>query len=332
MYSGHGRLEDLHGVLDGEGIDVFVASASFEERCLSIVRSLGPIKIARAVVGVNRAYREAIGENLQLMEDALDGRGERLYVHSDRPVESAGNIGSTVVQWFAGAPKRVVVDITTFTRETLLMLLDCICRRKREADKVLLAYASASDYSVGNPSNEKWLSKGIRDVRSVLGFPGSMAPSKPVHLLVMVGFEDERALELVRICEPAFVSLGVADIADQGAKPHRATNRSRLERLRRRLEGRVRGVSAFGFRAYDPAATKAALRRQMAEFEGCNAVLVPMNTKISTVGAMLLAQEDERVQICYAPANFYNILRYSTPGSDYYLFEPWAQEFGEEDR
>lgn len=321
MNSQHGQLERLQCALGGDKIDVFVTAASFEERCLSILTSLGPIEIERNVVGVNQAYMEAIGHNLRRMEEVLGARGERLYVHSDKPLESARSIEEKVGRCLDGEPKRVLVDITAFTRETLLMLLECIVRRRRAADTVLLAYANAREYSVGDPSDEKWLSRGIRDVRTVLGFPGIMAPSRPVHLIVMVGFEEERALELVKICEPAFVSLGVADIADEGAKSHQSTNLSRLERLRGHLRGRVRAVSTFGFRAYDASATKAALERQMEAFKACNSVLVPMNTKISTVGALLLALEDERVQICYAPANVYNIDGYSSPGSEYYLFD-----------
>lgn len=321
MNSQRGRLERLQFALGGEKIDVLVAAASFEERCLSITTNVGSVTVERGVVSVNRAHKEALGHNLREMERLLGSRSERLYVHSDHPLESARSIEKTVERCLHGAPKRVLVDITAFTRETLLMLLECIVRRKRVVDTVLLAYANAREYSVGDPSEQKWLSRGIRDVRTVLGFPGMMAPSKPVHLIVMVGFEEERALELVKICEPAFVSLGVADIADEGAKLHQVTNLSRLERLRGHLQGRVRGLSTFEFRAYDACATKAALERQIKEFEACNSVLVPMNTKISTVGALLFALEDGRVQICYAPANVYNIVGYSSPGSEYYLFD-----------
>ena len=325
MNSRHGPLGQLQYVLGDDRVDVFVGAASFEQRCLSIARSLGPIEVGRAIVGVNQAYLESIEGNLLALEERFSGRTERLYVHSDKPLVSAKNIGAAVASCLKGAPKRIVVDITTFTRETLLMLLERMFRDRRDGDRVKLVYASAGEYSVGDSREEKWLSKGIRDVRTVLGFPGVMAPSRPVHLIVMVGFEDDRALELVRICEPAFVSLGVADIADEAARPHQATNLYRLERLREGLEGRLLGVATFGFRAYDAEATKAALAQQMEKFEECNAVLVPMNTKISTVGALLLALEDERVQICYAPASVYNIGRYSTPGHEYYLFEPWVQ-------
>ena len=47
-----------------------------------------------------------------------------------------------------------------------------------------------------------------------------------------------------------------------------------------------------------------------------------MNTKMSTVGSLLLALENETVQLCYAPANVYNVERYADPDDDYYLLVP----------
>ena len=320
MRTERGRLAALSSGLGRRSVDVFFGSASFETRCMSVVRSLDPERIGRAIVGFNVTYAEAVRRHVASIQEHLGGRAETLKLYSDDPVLSAGNIAGVVSDALSGGPECIVVDITTFTRETLLMVLDCVERNRPRETEVLLVYAHAKEYSVGDPPREKWLSKGIRDVRSVLGFPGRMAPSRPIHLIVMVGFEGDRALELVRICEPSFVSLGVADVKDLGARPHEAANVWRVDRLRAELRGRVRGLDTFSFRAYDAVATKRALARQIGRYPECNVVVVPMNTKISTVGTMLLAYEHEAVQICYAPAVVYNTERYSTPGSDYYLF------------
>ena len=324
MRTRHGQLVNLHRDLGGGPIDIFIGSASFERRSLSVPTNLEGGRVEKVVIGVNLTYLDAVKRHFEEMRIHFGSRVEKLELFAEDPVKSAGNISACVGASLTGPPKRMVVDITTFTRETLLMLLDCLVRRKRSGDDVLLVYAHAEEYSVGAAAENKWLSRGIRDVRSVLGFPGIMAPSRPTHLIVMVGFEDERTVDLVEICEPSFVSLGVADEEEGGAKPHQLTHVGRVQRLRKHLHGRLRGVETFTFRAYDAWATASALARQSQVFGGCNVVLVPMNTKISTVGALLFAHGDEAVQICYAPANTYNMERYSEPGADYYVFSPWV--------
>ena len=57
-----------------------------------------------------------------------------------------------------------------------------------------------------------------------------------------------------------------------------------------------------------------------AAVSGHNALIAPMNTKISTVGAALLAMEDDTIQLCYATAHQYNEKGYSTPGQECYYF------------
>ena len=42
-----------------------------------------------------------------------------------------------------------------------------------------------------------------------------------------------------------------------------------------------------------------------------------MNTKISTLGAAMVALEDESIQVCYAQADVYNANNYSTPGGTF---------------
>lgn len=168
-----------------------------------------------------------------------------------------------------------------------------------------------------DPPDKKWLSKGLKQVRTVLGYPGILSPSKRSHLIVLVGFEDERAVELIRECEPSMVSLGKGDASEEGTAPHQEANTYSFNRIKH-LVGEV---NCFEFKAYDAVATMTALREQAQLHADCNVTIAPMNTKISTLGAALLALEDERIQLCYAPPNIYNASKYSLPDDDYYMFE-----------
>ena len=313
-----GRLAGLREALGDAPTDVFIGSASFEARCLSVLRHLPPTAVPLAVIANNTTYRDVIVDNLKRMHDEFDGQITELTVRSDDPVYSAENIIAVLNDVVVGSPKRFLFDVTAFTRETLLMLLFFLVRKLRTVDNVRFVYTNAKEYSVGDSPEHKWLSKGVREVRSVIGYPGRISPTLPTHLIVLVGFEYERALELARLCEPSTVSLGISDASEQGTAPHHKVNQRIHSELRRTLAH----VSTFVFKAYDVDGTREALLRQVQTQTNVNTVIAPLNTKISTVGAALLALQDDTVQLCYAPANLYNVRNYSAPGDDYYLFGP----------
>ena len=131
---------------------------------------------------------------------------------------------------------------------------------------------------MGADGSEKWLSSGIREVRSVLGYPGELLPSRKNHLIVLTGFEDVRALRLVAECEPSALSLGVADPRDRDTAEHQRINEAR----RRRVENIVGRAVLFSFSAYDPLRTCEAIERRMEQEGRMNTMVAPMNTKIST--------------------------------------------------
>ena len=320
METRRGLLKDLAEDLSDTTIDIFIGSASFEARSMSVLRHLERVPIGLAIIGNNTTYRDAVGHNLASIHKDFSGRITDLIVCSDDPALSAEHILTAVRQGLSGPGKSIVVDITTFTRETLLMLLFCLAQEMRYEDRIRFVYASAKEYSVGDGSEHKWLSKGIREVRSVIGYPGRLYPGLRTHLIVLVGFEYQRALDLVRLCEPTVVSLGVSDRTEKGTLPHHETNLRIHTELRRNL-GRV---ETFTFRTYDVDATKIALSQQIRNHSGYNTVIAPLNTKTSTLGAGLLGLKDETLQLCYAPANLYNVKGYSVPGDDYYLFSPVA--------
>lgn len=312
-----GKLNELVDVLPGGKVDLLICCASFEERSLSIPKAVGVDRAGAAIIAVNETYMGAVREGLTKLETIFSSKSQRLIVSSTDPIKSADNIAQTIGPCLAGPPVRILLDITTFTRESLLILLAYFRRSLRACDKLYLAYAHAADYSIGDPVESKWLSKGVLDIRSVLAFPGMMVPSKKTHMIILVGFEDDRALEMIRNSEPSFISLGLGDERDEGTTPHQPTNEHRFKKLRSILGH----VDEFRFQAYDPMATKTALEAQAALHPECNVLVAPMNTKISTVGAAIFAFENPDVQLCYATTLVYNVANYSSPGKDYYLFE-----------
>jgi hypothetical protein len=300
----------------GDAIDLFVCCASFEVRCLSVARHLNCDNVGRVVIARNEPFANASGTNFRELSALFGTKASLLSVSSDDPVSTADNFVSALREQDLGAARHIVVDITTFTHEMLLILYQVGDAFFRSTDTVDFVYAPAADYSLGDPPEKKWLSKGIREVRSVMGFPGKLLPSQSAHLIILGGFEEFRALALIRELEPSLVSVGYGDRNEQSTGPHQETNEVKVRRLR----SLVGDVHNFVFSCYDPVSACETLTALVATSPGYNTVLAPMNTKLSTLGAARFATLNEQVQVCYAQPEIYNYSAYSKPGTEYYSY------------
>ena len=218
---------------------------------------------------------------------------------------------------FQNSPITHVVDITTFTHEALLIFLRLLQNQVNAASTRLIAvYNLATEYSTGSLVHEKWLTKGVKEVRSVLGYPGIIVPTRKVHLIVLSGLETERAAKLIEMCEPTLLAVGWGE-------PYASLRDHSLETFKtfhRHLVDKYKGVSQFKFSCLDPIITKQAIKELVAESPEYNVIIAPMNTKVSTVG-VALAFENERIQLCYAAVEQYNRDSYSKPSDACFMFE-----------
>lgn len=313
----NGTLNTLNDHIGREPIDAFICCASFEERSKSIAECIDPQIIQRTWIAYNRDFWTFTQENVEAIKSRFSEHHTLLELDTTDPLLTADQIARSLADLCtSGSSKRILVDITSFTRESLLILLRFLNDRQLAGETLEFLYANARDYSVGDSSEKKWLSKGNQDIRSVLGYPGILVPSKQNHLIVLLGFEDERALSLIRDCEPSRISIGIGGETEWETKLHHETNMARLQRLRSIL-GRV---EEFTFAPYDARATKTTIQRVISSATDYNTIIAPMNTKISTLGAAAVALDDESIQICYARANIYNTKGYSSPGNLFFHF------------
>ena len=296
--------------------DLFICSASFEDRSLSVPMAIG--RQEPCILAYNEDYFSVLSDNLSTLKTAFPNTLV-CNMRADDPLQTADAISRNIdLAWpDAGQNQtiRIAVDITTFTRESLLMLMRYIWLRMDHRHRLVLYYIRAREYSVGVDDTKKWLSSGIREVRSVVGYPGTFLPSRQNHLILMTGFEDVRALRLVSEWEPSVLSLGVADSADRDTAEHQHINEER----RRRVQNVFGPVRHFLFSAYDPFRARMSLESQAAVSSTMNTLIAPMNTKIATVGAALAACRNPDIQLCYAQADLYNYRGYSTPGDTVYV-------------
>ena len=226
----------------------------------------------------------------------------------DDPITSADSIRDKLSDSLDfTVSSNILFDITCFTRESLLMILAYLRTCNLRQSKLVFLYSHANKYKTP-------LSKGIKEVRSVLGFSGMLRPARKNHLIILAGYEDSRAISIVMDFEPQFVSIGIGSPEQPPA--HYSKAKEAFESLVRRIPN----ANQFEFDAYNPISTARIIEKEAKRYENSNIIVAPMNTKISAIGAALFALKCPYVQICYASAETY-FFDSVTAGEDCTLFE-----------
>lgn len=306
-------------------LDVFICSASFEDRCKSAAEKIDPSRVTRVLVCEYQDFESVATEaaNAAWLRSRFANKVRRVILSTNKPLLTADNLSNALDDLPKAQCLNMMIDISTFTHEALLILLKLL-RQSGLSAKIKFVYTGAREYSIGLQGNEKWLSKGIDDVRSVLGYPGELAPSKKLHLIILAGFESERAEKLIEAYEPAVVSLGLGEREASISEDHHDLNsvfHQRVVDFCTSISARSAGIRNFEFSCIDPIEAKVAIERQIAEYPGYNVIIAPLNTKISTVGAALAALERPSIQLCYSHPLQYNISGYSSPDENCRLFD-----------
>lgn len=302
-------------------IDYFIVSSSFEERCLSLALQIKDFKFDTVIICRTVDFDKKIIENseriLELFNESSEVKIIDLFIND--PVVSAINmIQQGCSELFKGSPKTVLFDITTFTHENLLVMFRILMSNRRSQDKILLNYSCAKEYScnVSIPDN-KWLTKGVKELRSIIGYPGYTDPSKKNHLIILVGFEKERTLKLIEEFDFELVTLVFGGKEDSIGQINQQINQSRHEEILNLYSN----SNYFEISLTDPNLVKNKILEYISNFADYNTVIAPMNNKISTIGAGLAAIEHNEIQLFYMQANLYNTEAYSEAANEYFTIE-----------
>lgn len=305
----------------GVELDAFICSASFEDRCLSVPKMLvGDVEWqGRALIASNSDSFPSVQDNQDALARMLT-RGAVCQLSPDDPIATADQLVSGLRDLLPAArgPQRVGVDVTTFTRESLLILLCCFVEVLHPDGSLVGFYNTARSYEGGAGDGAQWLSRGVREIRSVLGYPGDFRPTRRTHLVVLAGFEDDRAMQLTDELEPSVLSLGSPDPKGGHAHVH---DRKMQIRKARWLSHLGCPVNEFIFDGYDLEDCIQSIAVAAEKEPSMNIVMAAMNTKISTLAAGIYALRNPDVQMSYAQADVYNYERYSLAADDVYVFD-----------
>lgn len=318
MYSLKGK--DIVGFFTEKAIDTFIVSSSFESRCFAIANNLVDFNFRQSIVCKVIDFNSKLcADNCSLLREKLNSSiSLQVSLKISDPIFSFFELAKSIVSIFKDEPKKVAIDITNFTHESLLIIYRILETNKRDDDVLYFCYNGAKEYSINEDDrNSKWLTKGVREIRSIIGYPGYSDPSQKNHLMILFGFERERTIRLIDEFEYDTVSLAFGSREDSMHPAHQSINEERHAEILSLYSN----ANKFIISLTDPETTKQEILQYASKFENDNIVLAPMNNKVSTIGAGMAAIENKNIQLCYLQPNQYNVEGYSEPGDSFYIWE-----------
>lgn len=302
-------------------VDVFIAFCGFEKRCLSVIKNLQLSKINKALIFMNTESCTESRENLVCFKNTLETKMDLISIDLFNPIDVADNMLGSIRRLCNGIDKpHLFVDITSFTHEALLVFL-AMSQLYFQNAVIEYAYSNASIYaSELNDTDEKWLSRGIREVRSILGYAGDIKPSQETVLIMMVGYECERAWQLIDSLSPEELIITYNDASGSTDQTNGDANLVHASLLKD-LAAFYQNPKQFIVPSNNPFETARKLEEIVSSIPPSkNIIIAPMNNKLATFGAGLVALKRPDIQLCYAPAIYYNTSCYSIEGDTCYLF------------
>ncbi|MDP4236203.1 MAG: hypothetical protein Q8919_07150 [Bacteroidota bacterium] len=313
--------QEFVATLRTKDIDVFISCASFEDRYITVPQLATDFCPKERIFFFNANELPIISKNAEKLCGLNLQSSKRIALNSEDPLftcDQFENFFYDMIQRYPDKKPNLLVECTTFTHEAILILLKLIDLKRNLLGNIYVSYVGAKEYSYNIRDNkDKWLSTGVKSIRTILGYSGYTDPMRKNHLIILFGFESERTKQIIDEYQYEYITLGFG--SDSMQIEHQKINRERHQKLL--LE--YPNAKQFSFTLLDPIETKNQILQYLStdNYRLMNNVIAPMNNKISTIGAGLAGIEDPNIQLAYAQANIYNIDGYASASDDLFLYE-----------
>jgi hypothetical protein len=162
----------------------------------------------------------------------------------------------------------------------------------------------------------------VREVRTILGYAGTVGLGSQTHLVILPGFEYERAQEIVDALQPDRISLGHATAENSISEALNLDHDTFMKRLEALYLGPT--FDRFEFSCVDPFRTRRNVLEVVEKSGKRNVVVACLNTKAASVGVCLAALDRPTTQLVYAQPVGYNTGAYSEPLGEVVFFRLWG--------
>lgn len=195
---------------------------------------------------------------------------------------------------------QILLDITTTPRETIWSTIYHLRGSKKNLDFI---YHKPEKY------HKDWLTKEPAKPRLLLKHSGIHKLNYPTALLVITGFEYERAKQLIYFFEPKLTLIGV----QQGDQ---FNNLTRNEELRKSLK-EFSNINEFEIDAYSSDFGFKILKDKISNIgEKYNVVLASLGPKLTSISTYNIILQNPEIALAYVPTKEFN-LKYSLGIGEY---------------
>lgn len=305
---------------------IFLSAVSFEKRCVNSSRHLSDSYVTEELIlvryrGAEKDHKRNAHQNelLKNLGSHLGPKEKTTVVHCDKDDAIDGLVKlKEVLRNRDLSQAKITIDITTFTKQYLLVLLKSI-RQDYPSASIRILYTPG--YYIVSPSHPERsaLSWGVKEIKPVPGFLGNCLPWQNDILVLFLGYEGERAFQIKQKLEP---KKTIAVLPNPPSYP--CADRPTYT-LNNRILSRSRDeVEICKADALDPESTRDLLLKLSKKYEDeerYNLIISPLCTKIQTLGILLFfwVKKETNAQVIYSLPFWYNEKKYTSGFPNYVL-------------
>lgn len=282
------ELNQIDTIVPNNEDDIFILCASDEERCMGSIS-----KLAEGYRAENFFLLEYTDPNpkreeqIKKITSAIRKRGNLIEnpIDEDNPLIGINSLLSKIQGYIQNIDKpRITFDFTTIMKWNLLLLLRGL-EMNDTIKYVRFLYTEPLKYETDliNP-----LSFGVREIFPIPTFTGSYDFSKESLLVILLGYEGDRALSLFEKVEPSECLLFIA------APPYREEWRGMTEKMNAAIINLVGDDKKREIDARNPLLVSKCIKDELQkkEYSKFNHFIAPLGTKPQTLGLHLYLKSD----------------------------------------
>lgn len=295
--------------------DILISRISYEPRSSGVLKKLDKnykAKTGLFIVGEKFEKFTKVQDNKKeiiniLKRSSFFNDHKTLKTSIDNPIKIIMEIDKIIKNSFTGKQKlNITFDITAFPRGELLTVIYYL-RHLPIIDTLRILYISPNKYG-------EWLTNGYRYSMIPPFFEGPPTFEKMTALLILTGFEFDRAISLIDEIQPSFLILGKSspgtskefdDIGDEIINKLKSTRKITKETYK------IAGNNPFRCRD-----TFREIIQEYSQFY--DFFVATLGTKLELLGVYLAYEENSNFRIIYPVPLIYNVGNYSTGCRDIY--------------